>query len=264
MHIKNEGRLGKRIPSFFDKTPKMKKLLIFLLVFSMTGTLAARERFDRGIVKRTFVPKGQWFAGGTFSYSQHTNDNYKFLVIDNWGGEGYTLSVRPFAGYTIANDIALGVSFAYDRKMLKLDDLKINLGEDLNFEIKDWSTIEHLYTGTAFMRTYINLGESRRFGLYNDVRFVFGGGQGRVLNHTGDELEGTHMKIKELGVMISPGMTVFINNFMAVEASIGVLGFKYRSTDQVTNQVYQGSRKTSSANFKIDILSIALGMAIYF
>lgn len=39
---------------------------------------------ERGLTDthNLFVPKGQWVFGGTASYSTHTNDNYKFLVVD--------------------------------------------------------------------------------------------------------------------------------------------------------------------------------------
>ena len=58
-------------------------------------------------------------------------------------------------------------------------------------------------------------------------------------------------------------MAVFVNDFAAVEATIGVLGYQYKRTEQTTNQIHHSSRETSSANFKIDIFSISLGMTFY-
>ena len=39
-----------------------------------TGSAQAREKeeFSRGIEMSTFVPKGNWIAGGSFSYSENT------------------------------------------------------------------------------------------------------------------------------------------------------------------------------------------------
>ena len=62
---------------------------------------------------------------------------------------------------------------------------------------------------------------------------------------------------------MSPGMVAFINNNVAVEVNVGVLGFKYARTRQVTDQVYVGYRKSSQMNFKVNIFSIALGIAFY-
>ena len=55
----------------------------------------------------------------------------------------------------------------------------------------------------------------------------------------------------------------FITNSAAVEVNVGVLGFNYSHTKQVTDQVYVGYRKTSQMNFKVNIFSIALGIAFY-
>ena len=57
----------------------------------------------------TFVPRGQWIFGGTASYSTHTNDNYKFLIIDNIDSEGYTVGVSPMIAYAISKNMAIGV-----------------------------------------------------------------------------------------------------------------------------------------------------------
>ena len=33
--------------------------------------VSRRDKFDRGIEKVTFVPRGQWFTGVKFSYFEH-------------------------------------------------------------------------------------------------------------------------------------------------------------------------------------------------
>ena len=67
-----------------------------------------------------------------------------------------------------------------------------------------------------------------------------------------------------LQIGMAPGLTAFITNFAAVEVSVGVLGFNMKWTDQTTDQIDKGSRRSSSANFKIDLFSINLGMNFYF
>lgn len=62
---------------------------------------------------------------------------------------------------------------------------------------------------------------------------------------------------------MSPGLIAFINNFTAVEVSVGVLGFNYSKVRQVTDQVQFGERNSSSANFRINLFSIGLGIAFY-
>lgn len=237
-------------------------LLIFILWIGIGGCLG-RERISRGIVKQTFVPKGQWFFGGTCSYSEMSQDNYKFLVLKDWNGNGYQLAIKPFFGYMVKNDLGVGATFAYERSLFKIDNLNINLNEDLTFQIADYYILEHIYTASAFMRLFMNIEESKRFGLFNDVKLMFGGGQGKYINGKGDMLEGTYQTILKMGLIYSPGIAVFINDYAAVEASVGVLGLQMKQVDQKTNNVHTGSFKNSSANFKVDLFSIGLGFAIY-
>lgn len=243
----------------------MKKtaILLLLVLVSATSSSWGKTKLDRGIVKNTFVPKGTFFFGGTASYTEHSNDDYKFIVMEKWKGSGYTGSVKPFVGWCFANDLGVGLSFNYDRTMLNIENMELNLSEDLGFALQNAYSISHTFSGTAFLRTYINIGDSKRFGLYNDLKFLYGRGFGKIMNGVGSSLVGTYQDITQAGIIISPGLTVFINNFMAVEASVGILGFQYKNIKQTTNQVYEGSRITKSANFKIDLFSIGLGIAFY-
>jgi hypothetical protein len=50
---------------------------------------------------------------------------------------------------------------------------------------------------------------------------------------------------------------------MAIEVNIGVLGFNYSKTRQITNQVVSGTTSSSQMNFKINIFSIGLGASFY-
>ncbi|WP_298061630.1 hypothetical protein [uncultured Rikenella sp.] len=246
----------------------MRKTLyaIVLAVFAASSTAneaSAREKFDRGITVQTFMPKGMWFFGGNISYTQHNNDDFQmFGLLKDFSSRGYTFAVRPMAGYSFANNLAAGVAFTYERSMLQIDNVSLALG-DLSFDVSDYYNIEHVYTGTIFLRNYINLGNSRRFALINDLKLQLGGGQGKMIDGAGDDMSGTYTKIYKLGLVCSPGVAVFVNDFAAVEATIGVLGFQYKRTEQTTDQIHHASRQTSGANFKIDIFSIALGMTFY-
>ncbi len=210
-----------------------------------------------------FVPRGQWMVGGTASYSEHSNDNYKFLVVDGWSSQGYSITPTLFGGFAVKDNMVIGGRFSYVRTLLQIDALDLDLGDDLNFEISDYHNLRQTYHGTVFMRNYIPLFKSRRFGLFNDTQITLGGGQGRIINGEGEELEGTYEKIVRFDVGIVPGMTVFATNNVALEVSVGVLGFTSTWINQVTNQVEKGSRQSSTGNFKIDLFSIRMGIAFY-
>ena len=84
-----------------------------------------------------------------------------------------------------------------------------------------------------------------------------------VLSGSGEAVTGTYQDIFEFQLGLAPGLAAFISNDVAVEVSVGVLGFNYKTIKQTTNQVYEGSYKKNAANFKVDIFSISLGVAFY-
>lgn len=223
-----------------------------------------REHFDRGIKTSVFIPKGQWMVGGSFSYSESSSGDYKFLILKNVEGKSYTFSVSPSCAYFIRNNVAVGGRFSYTRDYIDIGNLDIDLSDDLSFSITNASLVEHMFYGTGFVRTYINLGDSRRFGLFNEARLTFGAGQGKTYSGKGETLDGVYETIKHLQVGIAPGMTAFITNNAAVEVSVGVMGFDSKWIDQDHNKVIEGSRRVTSAKFKIDLFSINLGMTYYF
>ena len=60
------------------------------LLLGVSLTTVHAQEFDRGIVLNTFIPIGQWVVGNSISYSEYSNDNYQFLVVENMDGIGYT------------------------------------------------------------------------------------------------------------------------------------------------------------------------------
>ena len=229
-------------------------------------TLGAHaQRFDRGIeVNSTvFVPKGQWIVGGNISYSTHDNENYKFLVIENINSTGYNFKVSPMFAYAIKDNMALGLRGGYNRQLLKVNNADLNLGEDMNLGVSDFYSLKHTSTGSLIYRNYITLGKSKRFALFNEMQLTYGYGQAKLVDSSGAAVTGTYETTHDIAIGCSPGLVAFINNSTAVEVNVGVLGFNYSQTKQVTDQVYVGYRKASQMNFKINIFSIALGIAFY-
>ena len=90
----------------------MKKHLFFLFLSVLCFSLpvqAKKNKYDRGIVMKTFIPKGQWMVGTTFSYSEHVDDNFEFLsVLKDITSDGYTFKVTPLVSYFIRDNISIG------------------------------------------------------------------------------------------------------------------------------------------------------------
>lgn len=240
------------------------KIMMLVLGGIMVGVVQAQaQEFKRNIEMKTFIPKGQWIVGSSVSYSQYSNDNYQFLVIENLSGEGYSFKVSPVLCYAFKDNLAAGGRFMYSRNYTKLDNIGLHIDEDLNLDISNLYELKHSYSGIAVLRNYINLGSSKRFALYNEIQLELGGSVSRILNGKGDNLTGVYQTSFDASIGLSPGMVAFINNYTAVEVSIGVLGFDVSKTHQVTDQIYKSNRSSTSANFNINLFSIGLGIAFY-
>lgn len=254
---------------------KMKKFNILALLVALMAvpflTLAQNEglpsinkrEIDRGIKQSTFIPKGQWLMGGSFSYNQYTADDFKFIVMENISGDSYSFMVSPYFGYFVKDNLCIGGRFSYRRSLLRLDKLNLKIDDDLDFNINDYYSLQHVYTGALIMRNYMSLGNSKRFGLFNEIRLGFGGGQGKVLSGSNDDLTGTFQNIFEMELGLTPGLLAFITNEVAVEASVNVLGFNYKRYSQTRDQVYKGYFEKSSVNFKVNIFSINIGISFH-
>ena len=242
----------------------MKKIILLFLLLCPVIMCRAKERFDRGIVKSVFIPKGQWFTGATISYTEQSADKYQFLVLADIQGKGYTFRVNPFAGYFFANNMAAGARFSYGRTYLNIENVDINLGDDLSFHIKDDMYLQHNYSASGFLRTYMGLGSSKVFGFFNELRLTYNYGQGKHTNGTGNDLTGYFQTSHSLEIGAAPGLTAFVSDFASVEVSVGVMGFDFKWVEQTHNQVQKSSRRSAGGNFKIDLFSINLGMTMYF
>lgn len=221
-----------------------------------------QQRQQRGItsLSTVIVPKGQWIFGGTASYSTHSNDNYKLLIIEGINSNGYTIKVSPLIAYAPRNNMAVGIRFAYGRSLFSLDGASVSIaGAGLNVEY--FHALKHSYEAVALWRQYIPLGENKRFALFTEMQFGLGGSQAKFAE--GSPIRGTFQRGYTVSLGLNPGIVAFATNNIALELNIGVLGLNYSQIRQVHNQVSTGERSGGLINFKINLLSIGVGASFY-
>ena len=95
------------------------------------------------------------------------------------------------------------------------------------------------------------------------MQLTLGGGQSKIMQGVGSSLTGAYERNFTLDVGLVPGLCVFLNNYSAMEVSIGVLGFKYSDTKTITDQIYIARRNSKSANFRVNLFSISFGASFY-
>ncbi len=233
---------------------------------SPAGPAVEEMRRQRGLVdiSHVFVPEGQWIFGGTASYSAHANDDYTFFIVEKINSDGYTFKVSPLIGYALRNNMALGMRFVYGRSLLKVDSGELNLGDEesgTHLTAEYYYSLKHSYSAAAIWRQYIPLGRNRRIALFNEMSLTLGGHQKKFAADS--PVRGTYETGYSVSLGVSPGLVAFATNSMAVEVNVGVMGISYTHAHQDHNRVREGDVKSSLMNFKINLLSIGLGVSFY-
>ena len=221
------------------------------------------EEYKREVESVVFVPKGQWIVGLSVSYTQSSQDKYQFLILENISGDTYSFKISPMVLFTVSNDLALGGRFSYARSLTKVSDADIVLDSETSYSFDHLYRLSHNYYGSILMRNYFSIGKSKRFGFFNEVGLQMGGGQTKLTTGVGDDLTGTYERNFSLNVGLTPGVTVFLSNYSALEVNVGLLGFNYTDTKAIKDQIYVSKRNSKSANFRINLFSITFGAAFY-
>lgn len=243
----------------------MKKLITLAVLLLCMGTSSqAKERIHRLETGSVFIPKGHVMAGLTAGYSGNQGDELNFFILNNISASAYSVSASPFIGYFIADNFAIGGRFNYKRMMLGIDGLKLNLGDDMNFSLNDINHISQKYQGFLFGRYYMALGNSRIFAMFAEMRLGYTYTEGKNTTGLAEKMSGSFQTRHTAGVYVNPGLCAFLNDFVTFEASVGILGIDYSWMHQVTNQVDKGRYNGLGAKFNVNLLSINLGMTVYF
>ena len=90
-----------------------------------------------------------------------------------------------------------------------------------------------------------------------------GGSQSKLASGPNNAISGTYATSFDVAIGVNPGIAAFLTNNMAIEVNVGVLGFSYSNTRQISNQVVLGNVSSSQMNFKVNIFSIGLGASFY-
>ncbi len=221
-------------------------------------------RYDRGLYNYLIIPKGTWVFGITASYGEFDADDVQLLsAIKDFDFEGKQYSIKPTLGFFIRNNQALGLKFNYTRSEMNLGRLAVDIGEDINFDIKNVSYYSSNYSTGLFYRNYIGLSSEKRFAIFNEVDLSFGAGSSRFKRYYDNVLRDTRTTITEASLNFSPGVCMFITDNIGFNVSFGVFGIKLRNEKQRTNNAEEGSRFSSGANFKFNLFNINFGIGVH-
>ena len=218
-----------------------------------------------------FIPKG--YIGGGFTFSYKTYDLGKsaddvgysmlFSLLSGINGDMHTLGISPSVSYFIMDNFSVGARFDYSRTNLNVGNLGLSLGDLASLSIQDYHMLKNMYSSAVTARYYMPIANSKRIAMFGEVRLGFDVGQSVSYQTKDGNNFGTFQSIYGGGLNVVPGLCVFATNEVCVEVAVGVLGINYQYVKQVTNLVEESVMQQSGANFKINPLSISLGMSFY-
>lgn len=266
--IISENILGSnkiKLDSLSDRNPHLnEKVIVKGDTVSMILPEKNYGRYDRGLFNYLIIPRGQWSAGLTASYGEFGTDDIQVLdILQNFDINVKAYSIKPYISYFFRNNQSIGVKFNYSNASVDLDNLTFDFDEDMNFSLTDVSYSAHNLSASINYRNYIGLGPDKRFAIFNEVDLGVGGGSSRFKRTIGGEVRDTHTNVLNANLTFSPGLCVFIMDYVSVNVSFGVFGLNLRHEEQTTNGVDEGSRFSSGANFKFNIFNINFGMAVH-
>lgn len=220
-------------------------------------------RYDRGLYNYLFIPRGSWAFGLTASYGEFSSEDVQILsVLSDFDFKGKMYSIKPSVSYFFRSNQSIGFILDYTRGEANLGSLRVDIDDDLNFNIHDVSYYSESYTMSVAYRNYVGLGREKRFAVFNEVALAFGSGSARFKRYYNDELRDTRTTTTKASLNFSPGLCVFIQDNVAFNISFGVFGLKLQKDRQRTNGQDEGSRVSSGANFRFNIFNINFGLSV--
>lgn len=220
-------------------------------------------RFDRGLFNYIFIPRGKWGFGITASYGELNTEDVQLLsILKDLDFHGKQYSIKPYMSYFINHNQSVGLKFNYTRGIADLGSLGVDFDEDLNFTLRDVSYYQQSFAVGAFYRNYIGLDLNGRFGVFNEIDLQFASGSSRFKRLYNGEPRDTRTITTQASLNFSPGVCVFIQEYVSFNVSFGVFGLKMRHEKQTTDGMDDGSRFTSGANFRFNIFNINFGLMV--
>ncbi len=220
-------------------------------------------RYDRGLFNYLYIPKGIWSIGVTASYGEFSTSDLEVLdLLSDIDLGGHIFSIRPYFSYFIRNNMSVGLRLGYTSGKANINSFKVDIDEDMNFNLKDIAYNSESYTAAVTFNQYFGITRRGRFGVFNEVELAFSSGRSDFIRPYNGVAKTTHTNTTQVALNFSPGVSVFIMDPVSFNVSFGVFGVSLRNDKQTVDGEDMGSRFTSGANFRFNIFNINFGVAV--
>lgn len=221
----------------------MRKKFFIIAIF-LCVSLQAQEQKNN---ERLTIDKGSWYLGGSVSVG-YVNSDQTVNALDR-NNKSTSFSFIPKAGYAVKKNLiaGLGLGYGYSKNKNMYENPTTN-------EMDNTDGTSNSFTVSPFIRQYFPVGEKLAFYVqgeanYSKTNYKY------IDSNSGKQLSDG----QQYFVGVRPGITYFISQKLALETSIGSLGYsKAKSTsDDNTNKV-------DSFNFNLSTADLLFGLSYYF
>lgn len=201
----------------------MKKILLSAIAVMAFGFANAQETSTTGFAE------GDLFMSGSFGYSSTKTGDVK----------SNQFSIAPRVGYFVTNNIAIGGQLGY---VSGTDTESDGFGGTYDVDT-------NVFTVGAFGRYYFT--PARNFSFFGHLGLDYGS--------TKTETEGVDGEVKGDGfkIALAPGISYFVSDHIALEATFGALGYSTFEMDGAEDS-------TDSFELSADLTNITFGILYKF
>lgn len=220
------------------------KTFLLIIAFLALSFASAQEPLEKLIIK-----KGTWnIRGNTSVYFQNSKGKTSEYQIFSKTSVN-TFLIAPSFGYALKNNLVIGLGLQYLNQKTK------------SYRNYDENTYNSKYKNnsiglTPYIRSYKGIGKQLALYLQGEI------GYNRFwqTNDQNDSSEINDTTGNNLFIGIRPGITYFIGQKLAIEASYGSLGYSY------VEMTYDNSNYTKRNTFDLNLntSNLLFGLAYYF
>ncbi len=250
----------------------MKYLIIALLLVISPGLWAQESDTTKKVSPYELISgyynggdfhpfkKGNGYVGLAFTVEdkQLTNTQRLFDKVTDGQNTNYEITFK--GGYFLWDYVQVGMNVVYGRD--KFEGQLI----DQNSDSLSRSSITAGGSIVPYLKIYFPVSKNERlsFFLENGAGFGFSNELQRDTRNT-DEVTKRYSDTFVFTLGISPGITFFAVENFAFEIQLNnLLGYEYARKNTTTDDIEESVTVTNNVNFRIDLLSLRLGLAYYF
>lgn len=247
----------------------MRRILLASFILLAAAVSMQARTTDRGLgnLSTVYIGKGTWqvgFSGGYNVYNAEGLDGETgtslFGLVEDLNGKARLGSASASLAWFFADNFSVGARFSYDKKQIDVNDATVL--SLLPFQNKHVTSMQ--MSASLSCRGYIPLFDSRIFAVFGEASLNGKRGYSMDYQETDRGKYGTYGDDFSLSLGLYSGISLFLNDLIAIEISIPFLEGGYSWSDLLKGGELRSSQSHGFASYKPDFLGIRIGVTFNF